>query len=193
MEIIITLLLVVFSFFVGSMPFSYILPKVMKGIDIRTVGSKNVGATNVYRNCGWFAGLMAAFLDIFKGAIVYFISLLIYPDYALALAMISVVGHCYTPWLNFKGGKGVATAAGVLLVYNYKIVIIMFIVFVLVIIFTRYVALASIISCLIAPFLNYVFSFKVPETLVILITALFIVFRHSSNIKRLLAGEEKKI
>ncbi len=193
MDIFNLFILCIISFFSGSIPFSYIIPRFVKGIDPRTVGSKNVGATNVYRICGLPWAIVASLLDMFKGGIVYFFVIKIFPDFAFAISLVSVLGHCYTPWLGFRGGKGVSTTVGVLIVYNYFIILYLAFVFFPVLILTRYVALSSIISALVAPVILFVLGSGVKNTLFMTAISIFIIYRHSSNIKRLVSGTEKKI
>lgn len=201
-------LAMVISYLLGSIPTGYILTKALKGVDIRRFGSGNFGATNVFRVVSPLAGVVVLVLDMLKGVIcVTFLG-----DFALAnlshldpilirlvLGVASVCGHNWTVFLKFKGGKGVATSAGALLGLSFKIPQLGLIaglclgVWLLIVFATGWVSLGSILAGISLPF--FMLIFHQPFELLVFSVALclFVVYRHKSNIGRLLRGEERKI
>ena len=186
------------SYLLGATPTSYIAGKVGRGIDLREHGSKNLGATNVYRILGWKYAIPVALFDIAKGAIpVLFFAgwagAAEHPWLPVALGGAAVLGHMFSPYVSFKGGKGVATAAGMFLALAPVAVLLAIPVWVLCLWLTGYVSLSSIIAvlsvplsvALLQPGSPYVFWASV--ALVALI-----IFAHRRNIARLLAGTENR-
>lgn len=183
------------SFLLGGISFSYILGKMYDNSDIRTKGSKNAGATNAYRSYGKKIGILSLILDMLKAVIAVSVGkYLLGNDGAVFAMMVTVLSHMYSYMLNAKGGKGVAASAGALLVIDLRIFFILFLVFLLVFLFTRIVSLCSIISAItvmiVFPIICESSLFAV---ICIFITAIMVIIRHRSNIKRLLNGEEKKL
>ncbi|NOQ22687.1 MAG: glycerol-3-phosphate 1-O-acyltransferase PlsY [Candidatus Aegiribacteria sp.] len=188
------------AFLSGSIPWSWLLGK-SRGIDIRNQGSGNAGATNLLRVCGRGAGLTGLFLDTLKGALPVLaaqhgIRGIAPPagDWALAVtAIFAVIGHVFSPWLGFKGGKGVATTLGVLLVLSPLTLASGLVVFVLVLSTARYISLGSISAAVAV--IPSVFIFepdKLPLQMIICLVAVMVIVRHKSNIVRLLRGEENR-
>jgi len=182
------------SYLLGATPTSYIAGKLGRGIDLREHGSKNLGATNVYRILGWKYAIPVALIDIAKGAVpVLFAPNSPYPWLPLAAGGAAVLGHMFSPYVSFKGGKGVATAAGMFLALAPLAVLIAIAVWVACLWLTGYVSLSSIISVLSVPLTvallqpgeSYVFWASV--ALVALI-----IFAHRRNIARLFAGTENR-
>jgi len=184
----------IFAFVFGSIPFGFVIGKV-KGVDVRRHGSGNIGATNVSRVLGKKWGALVLFLDALKGALpVLFLKESGYPiEYQVFVGLIAIIGHCFSPFLKFKGGKGVATGLGVFLVVSFKVTFIAFLVFLAVFLATRYVSLSSITAALSFPLL-FRFIEKPSEltSAVLFFTAFVVVAKHYQNIIRLLKGEEKK-
>ncbi len=182
------------SYLIGSIPFSFIVAKAIKGVDIRKEGSGNVGATNVYRTCGAFSGILALLLDSAKAGLVFFFVWYNYGklEDGLILGVIVVIGHCYPIFLKFKGGKGVACAAGLFLFLSPLLTLVLVIVFLIVVFITQYVSLASMIVVILASPLYYIFFGNVMVSVTLLVLGLFIVFRHKANIVRLKNGTENK-
>ncbi|SMO70916.1 acyl-phosphate glycerol-3-phosphate acyltransferase [Balnearium lithotrophicum] len=182
------------SFLLGSIPFGYIVGRI-KGVDVRKYGSGNIGATNVSRVLGKKYGALVLFLDALKGALPVLI--LKYSGFSAELQVFSglsaILGHCFSPFLSFRGGKGVATGLGAFLVISPKITLLAFTVFLIVFFTTRYVSLSSITAALSYPVLYKILD-KPSELSFIFVSlsSLVIVLKHYSNIKRLLKGEEKK-
>lgn len=186
------------SYLLGATPTSYIAGKLGRGIDLREHGSKNLGATNVYRILGWKYAIPVALFDIAKGAIpVLFFSgwagAAAHPWLPVVLGGAAVVGHMFSPYVSFKGGKGVATAAGMFLALAPLSVLIALVVWGVCLWLTGYVSLSSIIAvlsvplsiALLQPHSPYVFWASI--ALVALI-----IFAHRRNISRLIAGTENR-
>jgi len=182
------------AYLLGATPTSYIAGRLGRGIDLREHGSKNLGATNVYRILGWKYAIPVALVDIAKGAIpVLFAPSTPYPWLPLAAGGAAVLGHMFSPYVRFKGGKGVATAAGMFLALAPLAVLIAIAVWVACLWLTGYVSLSSIIGvlsvpltvALLQPGASYVFWASV--ALVVLI-----IFAHRRNIARLIAGTESR-
>lgn len=193
MKIIITIVL---SYLIGCFSSAYILGKLINKTDIRTHGSGNVGATNALRVFGKKVGIMVFILDVLKGILaVYIGGKLLGYDGKLLGGFFAVIGHMWPIFLQFKGGKGIATSFGMLLSIHWPTAIITFICFVIILLLSKYVSLASILSCVIAPIV--IALVKIPfdrkffiTTLIIAITS---IIKHRSNIIRLLKGQEYKI
>lgn len=189
------------AYLIGSLPTGYLAGRLVKGVDIRTVGSGSIGATNVRRLLGQGWATFVAFVDMFKGALV--VLLLAAHDRAsdprlVALAALAVVlGHNYPVWLKFRGGKGVATTYGTLFFiwpYNsFAIVLMCGAVWYGIMKTTRYVSLASMLSLLAMPAFFWMLNAPLSYTGLALALAALSVFRHRSNIARLLQGKENKV
>ncbi len=195
------------AYLIGSVPTAYIVGRLVKGVDIRKHGSGNVGATNVFRVVGKKWGIFVLVLDILKGVFPVLLAGIFYNRYfsdgidvvylKLLAGFFAVCGHNWPIFLKFKGGKGVAATAGIVLaVFPKAFFPVLFIFFTVVFVF-RYVSLASIISTLFFPLFLYIFYKNLDSFPVLfffsLILAIFIVYRHRENIKRLIKGEERKI
>ncbi len=201
MSIFIVLLGIVLAYLLGTVSSAYILVKILKGEDIRECGSGNVGATNAARVLGKIPGLLVLVLDVIKGVIaVIFIAHFIGQRVDISLEIIKallglsvVCGHIFNVFLKFKGGKGVATSAGVLLCLSPIAVLSGMAVFLIVVSFTKYVSLGSIICSILIPF--FMLGLKAPYAFVILasILCVIIVAKHKANINRLLTGRERKV
>ncbi|MBU1043681.1 MAG: glycerol-3-phosphate 1-O-acyltransferase PlsY [Candidatus Omnitrophica bacterium] len=200
MDIFLVLLGIVGAYLLGTVSSAYILVKIVKGEDIRECGSGNAGATNAARVLGKLPGFLVLVFDILKGIIaVVFIANFIVQRVDIALPIIKallglsvVCGHVFNVFLQFKGGKGVATSAGVLLCLCPIAVLFGMIIFLAVVIITKYVSLGSIVCSILIPFL--MLGFKAPYAYVILasILCVIIVAKHKANINRLLTGRERK-
>lgn len=185
-------LLIIISYFIGTIPFSFIVPK-LKGIDVRKKGSGNVGGTNVLRNLGFGYGLTAMVLDCLKGLMPGFVGVMIYTNeswipYLMILA--AVLGHDYSVFLKFKGGKGVATTVGGYISTHPLSGFIFFLIWFPIAFKTKYVSLASITSMFVVSILVFIFDYK--AAIIYLILAGISAYKHRSNIKRLINGEENK-
>ncbi len=183
------------SYLVGGIPFGFLIGK-MRGVDVRTVGSKNIGATNVFRTVGKKWGLVAFACDVLKG----FLPTLLAPaPAAIWVGVACVVGHMLTPYMKFRGGKGVATAFGMLIGLVPGLVGCAFLLFSVVFACSNYISLGS---CSAALFLAVTIWFPIlgtrgaadlPQCILVTFIALFVVYKHRSNIVRLAKGQESKI
>jgi len=185
------------AYLLGSIPFGYLIVRWQRGIDVRATGSGSIGATNVLRNLG-IAGFAATFLlDFGKGvAAVLLASRLTSgdPRWIAAAAVASIGGHCFPIWLKFRGGKGVATAAGVFAALAPAQVGMALALFALVVAIWRYVSLGSIVAAGAFPLLLYFVShLPLPIVLAAAVSAAIIIARHGSNIRRLLSGTENRL
>jgi len=188
------------AYLLGSIPFGVLLAHLAGRGDVRRAGSGNIGATNVARVAGPFAGILTLILDTAKGAA----AVLLAERYAsgsavwLMLAgLAALVGHCFPVFLRFKGGKGVATALGVFLVLSAQAALAGLLVFVLVVAYWKYVSLGSISAAAVMPLLIYFFwapghAPPVIITVGTLAIAGLVVWKHDANIQRLVQGEESK-
>lgn len=187
-------LLLLASYLIGSIPFSYLAGVYIGGTDIRKVGSGNVGATNVLRTLGWPVALLALCGDFGKGMLAVGLgSIFGDPLVASLCGLAAVIGHSYTVFLRFKGGKSVATSGGALLLLAPKGFLIALIIFLAPIIITRYVSLGSILAAITAPFVLILLGYEPYLVAVVTVMALLIVYRHRDNIKRISMGTESKI
>jgi glycerol-3-phosphate acyltransferase PlsY len=184
------------AYLVGSVPFGYLIGR-MRGVDVRTVGSKNIGATNVFRTVGKSWGLLAFLCDFLKGLLPTFACRIVCRDcfewLPVAVGLACVVGHTLTVFMKFKGGKGVATAFGMLVALVPALVGIAFAVFVLMFALTNYISLGS---CSAAAFLAVTVWFYpviLPVKAIITLIGVFVIVKHRSNIARLCNGTENKI
>ncbi len=184
---------IVAAYLLGSIPFGY-LAGLTRGIDIRTVGSRNVGATNVFRTLGRPVGIAVMALDIGKGVVAVVIARLITDDpWPLIAAGAAVAGHVFPVWLRFRGGKGVAVGCGVAIGLVPWVVLALVPVWIIVIAITRYVSLGSIICA--AAFTPTVWAFGYSTATIIfagLISAA-VLWRHRANMGRLIRGEELRL
>ncbi len=187
------ILLVVAAYLLGSIPTGLLLGKAF-GVDIRTTGSGNIGATNVYRTLGRTVGILTLAGDCLKGLIpVLIVKLLGFHDGWIALTgLAAFFGHVYTVFLGFKGGKGVATALGVFLAVSPVSVLFALAIFLLVLWKWRYVSLASITAAAATPILVAVVEQRALLTLMAAVVGAVVVQRHRENIERLKAGTERK-
>ncbi len=181
------------GFLSGSVPFAYILVKLVKGIDVRSVGSGNVGATNAARALGFWAFPTVLLLDAAKGFVPTLLFLKFFGIYAgIASAAGAFLGHVFTPWLGFRGGKGVAVGLGSFLALSPLGVGAGFLTWLVVVLITRYVSLGSILGAF-ATFLWITFvQGNLPLSIFSGLGALGVWFTHRENVKRLLAGTERK-
>ena len=187
------LLAFAFGYLLGSIPFGVLLTRATGGPDLRTIGSGNIGATNVLRTGR--KGLAAATLlcDMLKGTIAVIAAMRYGPDAALAAGLGAFVGHLFPVWLKFKGGKGVATALGVFIMLFPWAVLVSLGVFILTVLITRYVSLGSVLAAIAFPIAAYLLGAKDWLALLpVCAVSLIIVVKHRENIRRLLSGTESR-
>ncbi len=191
-------LLVLSAYLLGSIPFGYLLVRARSGGDVRAMGSGNIGATNVARTAGWSIGIATLVLDAAKGFFaVWLIGL--FSDgnirFMMYAGLAAILGHVFPVWLKFSGGKGVATALGVFLMISWPAVAAVVAIFATVVIFWRYVSLASVSAAAALPLLVYVLyapGHAPPVTVSTgtLLAAILVIVKHRENIERLMAGTE---
>ena len=186
MEIAVLLLA---AYVIGSIPTGLIIGKLFFKTDVRNYGSKNIGATNTFRVLGLKAALPVFLGDAGKGALGV---LLFYPNHEWMIAggLCAMIGHNWSIFLKFSGGRGVATGLGVLIALSPVVAAICFAVWAVIVKFTSFVSLGSIVAAVLVPVLMYVMAEPVPYIIFGGIAAAFVVFRHRENIVRLLQGKE---
>jgi glycerol-3-phosphate acyltransferase PlsY len=187
-------LLILFAYLIGSIPIGVLLAR-LRGKDPRKVGSGNIGATNVMRSAGKVLGITTLVGDVLKGFVPTLIAIRLgVPDLLIALVGLAVFsGHLFPVFLKFKGGKGVATGAGVFLAINYPIILISFIIFVIVFLIWKYVSLGSLVGTAIIPLFFTLLKTPLEYILLSLLLTCCVFVKHKDNIKRLLAGTENKV
>ena len=188
MELIIIILT---SYLMGSIPFGLILTKIFLNKDIRKIGSGNIGATNVLRAGNKIVGYLTLILDVLKAIIPIIYIKLNYPDLIYVSSLSVFLGHVFSIWLKFKGGKGVATYVGILFCINYFLGIIFVISWLIIFIISKFSSLGSILSSLVIPI--YIFSNSdYNNEYFFVIMFVLILFTHRENVKRLINKEESK-
>jgi glycerol-3-phosphate acyltransferase PlsY len=184
----------ILAYFIGGLPFGYLFVRFSLGKDVRTMGSGNIGATNVHRTAGRKAGLIVLLLDILKGFLAIWLAVLISHNDALAVsaAVVAVMlGHCYPVALGFKGGKAVACFIGAFLYLAPLALLVTTVFFVLVVAGTKFISLASITGAIVFPPVFWLLYHPAPSILVAAIaSAILIIYRHRANIARLRSGTE---
>jgi acyl phosphate:glycerol-3-phosphate acyltransferase len=199
------ILTVLIAYLLGSIPTGFLVAKA-RGVDIRTMGSGNIGATNVFRILGKAAGVFVLVVDAAKGWLAVFVvaklvSGWFYPEagspamewFRLCAGVAAILGHNYTCWLHFKGGKGIATSAGVLVALVPVPLLIVLGVWIVVFAFSRYVSLASICAAFVLPLATWAFGGSLTIVLVTGALAALAIYKHKANIQRLINGTENRI
>lgn len=205
-DVLFFLVLIIVSFGVGSFPTAYLMVKLLLKKDIRTLGSKNSGATNVLRTAGLMPALLVLCIDFLKGFLLVFIvhhgaGVAFFPAKYLALLVggLAVLGHIFSPWLKFNGGKGVATGAGIFTALYPPLFPFCMAIFVIVLFFTRRMSIASMVTAVSIPLVSYALHiwFHTGIDLAYLVVSILIpvgvILAHRKNILRLFAGTEPKI
>ena len=193
------LLILFLGYLFGSFPSGYLAGRIAKGIDIRTLGSGSTGATNVLRHIGKRAAITVFILDVLKGILSIFLAkyFLLNDSWQVAIGLSTLIGHIWPIWLNWKGGKAVATGLGIFLGLSWQVGLATLGMFLVVITLFRIVSLASISSALALPLIMFL-SFKssstsLPYLLISLLAMILVIWRHRENIVRLIKGKEPKI
>lgn len=196
---IIRISLLIIGYLFGLIQNGYYYSK-SKGIDITHKGSGNVGATNVLRSIGVKTGVIVFILDMLKGLVPCLVVKLLFNTsgaadiYVLYIGFGVLLGHCFPAQLGFKGGKGISSAFGMILVYDYRIALIILAVFLILVVITKYVSLGSSAAAIVFPVASILIKKPATEEIVlILIMIAIVLYRHSSNIKRLFNRTENKI
>jgi glycerol-3-phosphate acyltransferase PlsY len=203
----------ILAYLIGSIPFSFIIAKRVKGIDLRLHGSGNLGATNVFRTLGPGWGGLCLFLDMAKGAVAVLLMTLLVnswpegrtvplhlpPDlYRIFAGFLAAIGHTLSPFVGFRGGKGVATVAGAFVVLEPFPILVCLAVFLVAFALTRIVSLGSIAAAVVFPVMTFIFEFRdddFSKTLFFfsIVVSLWVLFKHRTNIQRLRDGTEKQL
>ena len=200
----ITVLLILIAYVLGSIPNALWVGKTFKNIDVREHGSKNTGSTNAARVLGPKLGIFTLILDILKGALPTYLGIVLGADLLtrmtgidkldiIVIGMAAILGHTFSLFLKFKGGKAVATTLGVFLVLVPYAILILLVVFFVIFGLTKYVSLASVISAVALPIAVYFTTRHIPLTILGIIIGLLVIIRHKENIKRLINGTESKL
>jgi len=181
------------AYLLGAIPFGLVLTRLAGYGDIRRIGSGNIGATNVLRTGSKKLAALTLLLDLAKGAVAVLVARRFGPDITALAAVFVFLGHLYPVWLGFKGGKGVATAGGVVLAYAWPVGLAALATWLAVAVATRYSSLAALTACALAPLYAWLITHDERTTEVILALAVIVILRHHANIRRLLKGEESRI
>ena len=200
----ITVLLILIAYVLGSIPNALWVGKTFKNIDVREHGSKNTGSTNATRVLGAKLGIFTLILDILKGALPTYLGIVLGANLLtraagidkldiIVIGMAAILGHTFSLFLKFKGGKAVATTLGVFLVLVPYAILILLVVFFVIFGLTKYVSLASIVSAVALPITVYLTTRHIPLTVLGIIIGLLVIIRHKENIKRLINGTESKL
>ena len=193
------LLILFLGYLLGSFPSGYLAGIIAKGIDIRSLGSGSTGATNVLRHIGKRAAITVFLLDVFKGVISILLAkyFLLNDSWQVAIGLSTLIGHIWPVWLNWRGGKAVATGLGIFLGLSWQVGLATLGVFILMITLFRIVSLASVSAALALPLIMFI-SFKtssisLPFLVISLLAMTLVIWRHRENILRLMKGKEPKI
>ena len=186
------IIIAIYSYLLGSIPFGLILTKIFLKKDIRDVGSGNIGTTNVLRTGNKLLALTTLLLDLLKGFVSVFITLLYFESLTSYSALICFIGHIYPVWLKFKGGKGVATYLGVILALSYKFFLVFGTCWIILALLFRFASLSSMASSLIVLLYAYFFE-NYNYSLILFIFFIMILYTHKENIVRLKNSKENKI
>lgn len=187
--------LFVTAYFLGAIPFSYLIAK-QKGVDLRHIGSGNLGSTNAYRALGLVPALVIFVLDALKGGIPTWLAMMYFPEQPLihvGVGVTAIVGHSLSIFVKFKGGKGAATGIGVLAVLSPITFFIIFPLAVILILLTRYVAPVTLFCCVLTPILMWQFNAPLEYVSVVATICILIIIRHKANILRLINGREHRL
>ena len=190
-----TLLALLLSYLLGSIPNGLWLCRALWHVDLRQHGSHNIGATNAWRTLGKGPGFLVFFLDMLKGLLAVWLGEILVgtPLVMILCGVLAIVGHSLSLFLRLHGGKGVATGLGVILMLMPKVTVIVFLVWLLLVLATRYVSLGSIVAAALVPVLALVFGYPALYVAFGVLAAALIIVRHRSNITRLLNGTENRI
>lgn len=185
-------LIVCASFLLGSIPFGLIVGKLWGSVDVRRHGSGNIGTSNVLRTVGRGAGALVLILDVIKGTVPVMAAMSLgFSDWVIAAtAFAAVAGHMWSVFLNFKGGKGVATTLGVLIAVDYRLALALVVLWLVVVAATRYISLGSLVAAVGLPIMAWMMGLGVEYVTTGVLIGLSVMIRHRSNIERLRTGTE---
>ena len=185
------LLIIIFSYIIGSIPFGLIITKTFINKDIRNIGSGNIGATNVLRTGNKFIALLTLVCDILKGIIPVLICKLNFNEFLYYASIFALIGHIFPIWLKFKGGKGIATFIGILFILNYFYCGIFLLIWILTNLLFKYSSLSSLISTFSIMLFSYI-NENIENFYFYIVVTLLFFYTHRDNIKRLSNKSEKK-
>ena len=184
-------LIILASYIFGSIPFGYVFTKIFLKKDIRDIGSGNIGATNVLRTGNKLIGYLTLFFDVLKSVIPVIYIKFFFPDYIFVSSLSVFIGHVFPVWLNFKGGKGVASYVGILFCINFILGLNFIFIWLIIFVIFKYSSLSSILSSLCIP-ITYYFIIDNNNYYFFIIMFILILFTHRENVKRLINKEESK-
>ena len=193
------LLILFLGYLFGSFPSGYLAGRITKGVDIRSLGSGSTGATNVLRHIGKRAAIAVFLIDVFKGVLSILLAkyFLLNDSWQVAIGLSTLIGHIWPVWLNWRGGKAVATGLGIFLGLSWQVGLATLGIFILMIALFRIVSLASISAALSLPLIMFLSfqesSVSIPYLIVSLLAMTLVIWRHRENIARLIKGKEPKI
>ena len=193
------LLILFLGYLLGSFPSGYLAGRIAKGIDIRSLGSGSTGATNVLRHIGKRAAITVFLIDVFKGVLAILLAkyFLLNDSLQVTVGLSTLIGHIWPIWLNWRGGKAVATGLGIFLGLSWQVGLATLGIFILTIALFRIVSLASVIASLALPIIMFISfnnsNFSLPFLVISLLATTLVIWRHRENISRLLKGKEPKI
>ena len=193
------LLILFLGYFFGSFPSGYLAGRIAKGIDIRTLGSGSTGATNVLRHIGKRAAITVFLLDVLKGVLAILLAkyFQLNDSWQVAIGLSTLIGHIWPVWLNWKGGKAVATGLGIFLGLSWQVGLATLGVFIIMITLFRIVSLASVSAALALPLIMFLSfntsSISFPLLIISLLAMTLVIWRHRENIHRLIKGKEPRI
>jgi acyl-phosphate glycerol 3-phosphate acyltransferase len=189
------ILVAVFSYIIGSIPSGLILGRLFWHTDLRAHGSRNIGATNAWRTLGKGAGIAVFIADCIKGqaGVLLGLSLPGTPIAAVIGGLFAIIGHSFSLFLRFHGGKGVATSLGVLTILMGNVTFLVFAIWLIIVYKTRYVSLGSVMAAVLTPILAAAFGYPMEYILFAMLASTLVILRHRENINRLIRGTENKI
>ena len=182
----------IYSYLIGSIPFGLLFTKIFLKKDLRDIGSGNIGATNVLRTGKKSLAILTLLLDVLKGYVSVFITLNYFNDLIYLCALCCFIGHIFPVWLNFKGGKGVATYLGIISAFSFKFTIVFGVTWLIILFFFKYSSLSSIISSLFV-FLYSLSLGNISLSIYFFLVFIIVIFTHRENIIRLKNKKETKI
>ncbi len=188
-------LLCLFSFLFGSIPFGLLICRYSLGVDIRRIGSGNIGTTNVMRIAGPTVGILVLLLDTSKGLFPVLLAraFSFTPFWVVLVGVFAILGHIFSPFIGFRGGRGVATGLGVVIGITPQVALFLFLIWGVVVLIFRYVSLASLSSAFFFPLLMSLTNQPLPYLLLSIVISILVIARHKPNLERLFRGEEPKI
>jgi len=193
------LLILLLGYLFGSFPSGYLAGRITKGVDIRSLGSGSTGATNVLRHIGKSAAITVFLIDVLKGVLSILVAkyFLLNDSWQVAIGLSTLIGHIWPVWLNWRGGKAVATGLGIFLGISWQVGLATLGIFILTITLFRIVSLASITAAFALPFIMFLSfessSISIPFLVISLLATTLVIWRHRENIARLIRGKEPKI